>query len=297
MTLTYSSDGGVAEFPTLDGRRVLGGTAYRLIGVTGIHGLPADVHLQGQYNQVGETYIGSRVNARDITIRGQVIGDSPAEVIENRLHLLEVFHPLPVLHTGQLMVTRGSFQRRIQCVVEQAPAFAEGNGVAFTVGLRAPSPMWEEPQERRVDVSGWSKGFQWPLDIPQGVGIEFGRRIGGQRISVVNPGATAVGMRIEFRASGYVKWPTLENVGLGSITVREEMAAGDRIVISTMPGSKSARMYPAGSANRNVYKSLSPADAVGMQLLPWENVFEATAEQGGLLLDTSIYFSPQYVGV
>lgn len=284
MTLTYQSDSGRTI-------QIGGDSTYMLTGVDGIHGLTASVHSYTQYQQDGETYVGSQMQSRVISLQLYITGgDIPAK----RIELLRAFSPK---EQGTLTLRRGYFVRQIRCVVEQAPSFAQTNGYKCGVGLYCPSPYWELAEESRQDIVTWEGALEWPMEFPI-EGWEFGRRTEARVINVYNPGDVDVGMRIVFLALGKLSTPALVNASTYQfIRINADMEYGDKFEISTVPGHKFVRSIKADGTTSNALPFLDPYSTLVMMLNKGDNLLRYEAKEEENKLDVKVYFRLQYLGV
>lgn len=265
---------------------------YLLIAVDGLHGLAANVHDYVQYQQHGTTYVGSQLRPRTITIRGRVYGD----VDRKRIDLLEAMDPAV---EGTLVLRRGEFVRKIRCVVEQAPSFAQQNGWMFTLRLMAPDPYWRDDDgEVRIDVASWEPVFEWELDIPTDEGIIFGTRTQSSVINIYNSSDAEIGMRVTFTALGRVSRPALIQVvdDRRYIKADMDMEPGDKIEINTDTRNLYARLVRGGMVS-NIFGQMDPDSELAMQLQRGDNLFRFEAEDGELMLDAVVFYELRYLGV
>ncbi|GHU80931.1 hypothetical protein AGMMS49992_34070 [Clostridia bacterium] len=264
---------------------------YMLTELDGAHGLQSQVLSVAQYPQDGATYIGSRVEPRDITFQGYITRDKA----KNRIALLEVMKPKDL---GTLTLTRGKFKRRIDCVVERAPYFASSRGDLFTCLLFCPQPYWEDANgEIDALMNGWIGLFEFEVAIDQEIGVQFGTRTESYVLDVFNPGDAEAGFEAIFEAVGVVTNPQILNVTTGqAMKFNVVMASGDVLRVSTAPYSRWALLTHEGGAIVNAMQYITP-DFVFLRLAPGVNQLRASADDGGVLLNTNIRFRARYVGV
>ena len=265
-----------------------------MTGVEGIHGLVANIHSYAQHMQAGVTYVGSQLTARMIRIRGKVCNN----VVENRIRLLEALSPL---HTGELVLRRGDFARKIGCVVEQAPFFPIENGWDFSILLLCPDPYWSAMEETRIEIAYWEPAFEWELDIPietQDEGVVFGERTALNIINVHDVGDIETGMRMSWRAIGTVVNPVLIKAQNEDIfyKINTTMLAGDVIDISTDRRHLYARLTRNGVTS-NIMGLLDPKSTPDIQVQLRDNVLRFDADVGRTLVDVAIFYTRYYMGV
>ncbi len=291
MKLIYTnSAGGSVTFATDDDLR---GADILLKEADGIHGLQADVQLVTQYGQDGGTPVSSQLKPRSITLGCKIIRN----VIATRLALLQVMDPKL---KGVLTLQRGSFERRINCEIEEAPAFERRGGDSFTVDLIAPAPYWMDSAAQRREMATWTDLFEWPLDVPE-EGISFGERDTAQIVNMVNPGQATVGMRIEIAAAHTVLNPSISSVTtFKRMRVKLEMHGGDKLTIGTGYGEMFALLRRAGSAsdeNAMRYMDIADPNFAFLRLVPGDNLLRYDADSGAEGLDITVHYVPGYLGV
>ncbi|MDR1600427.1 MAG: phage tail family protein [Oscillospiraceae bacterium] len=278
-------------------------TPYYLTGLQGAYGLDVDIQSAEQYPRDGETYIGSRVKPRSITLEGFIHGDDKAA---DRIRLLETLVPKEI---GALTASRGQFKRRIACVIERAPYFKTSRGDKFSILLRCPDPYWTDAGGAlSVELNGWEGLLEFELEIPDEddpsnvgedaiAGFEFGTRGNASLANALNTGQLTTGFTAVLSAIGTVVNPSLLN-----IRTRDElrflltMYSGDTITVSTSEYDKWALLRRADGSVENAMKYIDPA-FVFFALEPGDNICRAGADEGGDLLNAGIEFKPRYLGL
>ena len=262
--------------------------------VTGISDIRNTLYTSSSMGQHGETYIGEKIEARDIDIKGSINRRDKDKVLELRRYAQKVLNPEL---SATLTYIYKDFVRVIDCKVDNAPVFSRKKIYNdFTIQLNCPSPFWREQQEDKKDIASWIAAFEFELEIPEDEGVEFGYREPNVIVDVYNNGDVATGMRIEFRATGTLSKPILLNVNTGEyIQVNAEMQAGDSITVNTEYGSKGA-VLQRGSSSTDYFRYID-VDSTFMQLEIGDNVFRYDAESGLDALEVTIYHSNKYLGV
>ncbi|MBM7682688.1 hypothetical protein JOD43_002867 [Pullulanibacillus pueri] len=227
---------------------------------------------------------------RNITIEGTVVADTPDEAYKRRQHFLQIFSP-------KLLGTLQYRERQISCVVEEA-GFSVSNRQRipnFFVSLLCPSPFFETLNEVREELASWIPLFEFELEIPM-TGMEFGMRQPSQIITVENIGDVSCGCEIVFRALGTVSNPELLNIDTGEyIRLLTTMSAGDELRVYTHFAGKRV-IQVDGSTVTNAF-SLLDTNSVFFQLAAGLNTLRYDASVNMELLEVSIYFRPQFLGV
>lgn len=187
--------------------------------------------------------------------------------------------------------------RQIACVVEEAGFTASGRERApgFFVSLLCPSPFFEALAEVRAELARWTPLIHFVLEIPDG-GIEFGSRQPSQIITVENPGDVSCGCRIVFRALGEVENPELMDVSTGEyVRLNTVLTAGEEIRVYTHFAGK--RVVRVQSGEEVSVFSLLDTGSTFLQLSPGTTTLRYDAAAGKELLEVSLYYRPQYLGV
>jgi hypothetical protein len=241
-------------------------------------------------NQDGAFYISGTLDMRNITVEGTVVADTVSQAYEQRKNLLRIFTPK---QQGTLTYR----DKRIACVVEEA-SFAVGNGErspAFFISLLCPSPFFEDMEEIRVELAAWSNCFSFVLEIPA-TGIVFGSREPSQIMTVDNEGDVSCGCTIVFKALGSVVNPELMHLDTGEvIRLNKAMVSGEEIRITTHFAAKQV-LSTVGGETSNAFATVDTASTF-LQLLPGRNTLRYGAASNLDLLEVSIYYRPQYLGV
>ncbi len=127
-------------------------------------------------------------------------------------------------------------------------------------------------------------------------GIIMGLREPSLIVNVYNNGDVKCGLKIEFRAKGSVKNPSLFNVNTREyIKINKTMAAGEIINVNTSYGHKKIESELNG-VKTNIMNYLA-LPFYFLQLDPGDNLFRYDAEENLNNLEVNIFFTPQYLGV
>ncbi len=240
--------------------------------------------------QDGAFYISSTVDMRNITIEGQILSQTVDESYDLRRYLLQIFTPK---QRGTLVFRN----RQIACIVEEA-GFSQGNiarAPAFFISLLCPSPFFEALENIREELASWQENFSFPLEITP-PGIELGVRQPSQIITIDNIGDVPCGCEIVFRATGTLSQPELLNVDTGEfIRINAEMTAGEEYHVYThFAGKKVTRIQ--GTTTSNAFPLLD-VDSTFIQLTAGRNSLRYNSADNMDLLEVSIFYRPQYLGV
>lgn len=249
----------------------------------------------GSMGQDGDTFIGNKIEARDIDIAGLIRERDAVKMREQRRLLARVLNPqLAATLTYQF----GEFVRVTDCRSINAPSITrpvQSVYTAFSVQLTCLNPFWRDRAESRDDIAAWVGSFEFPLEIPEG-GMEFGYRQPSLIVNVYNAGDVKAGIRAVFRALGEVVNPMIVNVNTqDTLRINMRMVDGDELTISTGYGEKWASLNNEGEISDALY--YVDVDSVFLQLQPGDNLIRYSAESGLENLDVSIYHNNLYLGV
>ena len=248
--------------------------------------------------QHGDTYLGSRIEAREIEITGRLAIKDKEEAREARRRLTRTLSPE---FNARLQYRLGSFQRVIGCKIAHAPVFVKAPVFdTFVINLTCPSPFWRESTHSRHDVAMWTGGLEFLL--PNGLELinclpwEIGTRNPYLLVNVFNAGDVSTGISIEFRALGSVVNPLLMNIYTGEfVKMNFTMLAGDNIHIKTGFGEKNAFLTRHGETT-NIFRHISH-DSTFLQLSTGDNVFKFDAEQNVDSLEVTVRHTNLFLGV
>ena len=241
-------------------------------------------------DQDGAFYISSTLDMRNITLEGTVVANTPDEAYTLRQRFLQIFSP----KLRGTLLFRG---RQIACVVEEAgfTISTRQRIPNFFVSLLCPSPFFETPDDVRQELASWIPLFEFELELPDG-GMEFGMRQPSQIITVDNIGDVSCGCEIMFQALGTVTNPELLNMDTGEyIRLLTTMSAGEELRVYTHFAGKRV-VSVNGSTVTNAFSLLDTGSAF-FQLAAGVNTLRYDASVNMELLEVSIYYRPQFLGV
>lgn len=265
--------------------------------VSGLSDLQNTIYSTNSMGQHGDTYVGQRIEPRDISIDGKIADADRETQLRLRRNALKILNPEL---DGTLYYSYGTFVRKIAARVDDSPTFSHPSlSQEFTINFKCLSPFWEEERESREEIASWLGDWEFPCEIDKDdeADMIFGHRSESLVVDVYNAGHVSTGMRILIKALGNVVNPYLLNVNTREfIKVATEMSAGDQIVIDTSYGSKSVTLTKADGTSSNIYRKLD-VDSTFLQLDLEDNTFRYDADSGVDLMEVTLYFSPKYLGV
>jgi hypothetical protein len=273
--------------------------------VSGLSDIRNAIYSINSMGQDGDTYLGNRIESRDIEIIGNIKERNKEQAQRLRRNLNHILNPQ---YNASLIYEFGTFKRVIGCKVNNAPIFIKKPIYEeFTIQLLCLNPFWREEQEIREDIAAWVGGFEFPIrdadDQPDGLEIpmdgswEIGYRQPSLIINVYNGGDVRAGIQVEFRALGALANPSLLNVNTGEfIRLNKDMAAGDVLNVSTGYGEKAVTLRTRDGEMSDAFRYLD-VDSSYLQLEPGDNVFTYGADTNETSLEVAIYHNNFYLGV
>lgn len=264
--------------------------------VDGIAGVSNVIYSTNSMGQHGDTYVGQRIEARDIDILGHINTRDKQQAYELRRRMLKVFNPEL---GGMLSYEYGSFKRVISCRLHGKPEIARKSVLQeFSIQLECLNPFWQEAEEKKEDIASWVAAWHFPCVIEKDNdrSMVFGYRAESVIVDCYNEGDVSTGMRIRFAALGSVSNPVLLNIDTGEfIQVNAVMQTGDIIEVNTKYGSKGAKLVRNGVETD--YFRFIDVDSTFMQLAIGDNNFRYDAAGGVNSLEVTIFYNKEFLGV
>lgn len=270
-------------------------STYHTNEVSGLNDIRNAIYSYNSMGQDGDTYLGNRIESREIEIVGNIKERSKDTIIQRRRWLSHVLNPqLKATLTYQY----GDFIRIIDCRVDNAPIFKKNTIFqGFTIQLLCLDPFWKDQTESREDIATWIGNLEFDgLEITE-AGLELGYREPSLIVNVYNGGDVRTGMRIVFRAIGTVTNPELLNVDTGEFIKFNNLTllSGDVLTVSTYYGKKEITIASNGVVSDG-FRYLD-VDSTYIQLALGDNLFRYDAESNQENLEVSIYHNNKYLGV
>lgn len=260
--------------------------------VTGLSDVRNAIYSTNSMGQDGDTYLGYRIESRDIDIVGHIKEREKIAVQTLRRKLNRTLNPQ---YKALLIYELGDFKRVINCTVDDAPIFKKTSLFEqFTINLSCLNPFWREENETREDIATWLGGLQFPVALAEG--WQIGYRQPSLIVNVYNSGDVKSGIRIEFRALGALTNPQLLNVNTGEyIKIKKALEAGDVLTVSTGYGEKAVTLKHNGVTS-DAFRYLD-VDSTYLQLAVGDNLLRYDADTNAENLEVSIYHNNLYLGV
>lgn len=211
--------------------------------VEGISGVTSVIYSTNSMGQHGDTYVGQRIEARDIDVVGHINTRDKAQALELRRRMLKIFNPEL---SATLVYEYGGFKRVIDCRAYGEPKILKKEVLyEFDLQIECLNPFWREEEETKEDIASWVAAWHFPCVIEKDStkSMIYGYRAESVIVDCYNEGDVSTGMRIRFTALGTVSNPILLNVDTEEfIQINATMKTGDVIEINTKYGSKGARL-------------------------------------------------------
>ena len=114
--------------------------------VSGLSDVQNAIYSTNSMGQDGDTYLGYRIESRDIDIVGHIKERDKIAIQELRRNLNRILNPQ---YSATLTYELGDFKRVIGCTINNAPIFKRGTIFEqFTIQLSCLNPFWREEAER-----------------------------------------------------------------------------------------------------------------------------------------------------
>lgn len=267
---------------------------YHTNEVTGLNDIRNTIYSYNSMGQDGDSFISSRIEAREIEIVGDINERNKDKMIEYRRKLTKILNPQL---KATLIYEYGDFTRVIDCRVDNAPIFNRKKLFEnFTVQLICLDPFWRDINETRDDIATWTGNLEFgELELSDD-GLELGYREPSVIVNVTNNGDVKAGIRVLFRATGSVTNPEVLNIDTGEfIRINTTLEAGDELTLTTYYGKKQVSLKRSGIVS-DAYRYLD-IESTYIQLNLGDNLFRYTAESNADNLEVSIYHDNRYLGV
>ena len=119
--------------------------------VTGLSDVRNAIYSTNSMGQDGDTYLGYRIESRDIDIVGYIKERDKQAAQNLRRKLNRILNPQ---YEATLTYVFGDFRRVIGCKIDDAPIFKRKPIFEqFTVSLSCLNPFWREETETREDIA------------------------------------------------------------------------------------------------------------------------------------------------
>lgn len=284
-TLIYTSAGHSVVFGP--------GLTYHvdMADVTGLDGISNDIYSISSMAQDGESFVSSRMLARDITVTGSLNATDDANGALRR-RLLSLLNP----KNAATLTYAGEVNRIIDVRLRSAPQFKDKDLIypSFTFQLTALNPFWRDPVKTSTNIALWLGMMEFPLELNSN--WQIGQRSPSLIVDLINQGDVSTGLEITFRAIGEVEGPALINVRTQRyLRFGLTMQAGDALVVTTGYGQKRAYLN-RGGVESDAFGYMDMGSTF-LQADPGDNLLRYDADSGLDALEVVIKHSNLYLGV
>jgi len=264
---------------------------FFLESVDGLHEVTGVVAGMSSAYAIGENYIGTSVEKRNIIIKGAIRDD----VITNRQKLYRVF---PLKSTGTLYYYEDDLERKINYKVESIQIDDTGLHKHFQISLICPNPYFTDLENTSLQMATWSPTFKFILQIPSDTGIKFGVKNTTSMATIENDTNIEFGMTITFTANDTVTNPSLFNVDTREeMKVEKIMSAGDKIIINTYRQNKNITYISVSTGVEENINNLMVYGSKFLQIKHGSNTFRYNADDGEENLEAVIEYVNEYEAV
>lgn len=277
-------------------------SGFAVTNITGLGPGKANINTTEISTTDGGLYNSARVPVRNIVISLQFLW---SETIEQARH--RSYKYFPIKSKVKLAFETDERFSEIEGYVESNDPTIFSNAEGTDISIVCPNPFFYSSEKNTTVFSGIEPLFEFPfsneaLSAPM---LEMGSIENATDKIIHYDGDAETGVTITIHAIGEATGIAIFNTGtrevmrldtdkLASFT-GQGIIAGDDIVISTIPGSKSITLYRNGVAT-NILNCLD-RDSDWFKLSKGDNVFTYTTETGSNNLQFSIENSVVYEGI
>ena len=250
----------------------------------------------------GAVFNSSRVTPRNIVISVKIM-----EVPTIEIARLRAYRYFPIKKRVKLEFETANRKVETYGYVETNEPNIFSNQETAQISILCPDPYFYATGAGQTIFSGVQPLFEFPFSnesLTEDL-IEFGKIVSDTRADILYQGDADTGLTITIHALDLVRHVTIFNVEtyetmeidtdrIQAITGRA-FGFGDDIIISTVRGSRSARLLRDG-VYTNIISALNP-DVDWFQITPGDNVFTFTAEEGINAMSMTFAFKTAYGGI
>ena len=247
----------------------------------------------------GGSHIHSRIDVREITITGSILGKSKKELAQYRREFIRVLNP-KLAGTLRYINEWGTYD--IDVIPQLAPIFSEGTfytagpRVAYKFILKALDPYWTDKSEidAEIPMARVKPMMEFPLNITEN--FEFARLIAGDVIEIQNNGDVATGAVFTINVNGPLVNPRLYNVRTQEFfKLNGTFITGTQLRISTLRGKKKVEQND-GDGWYNIMTKRN-VESTFLQIDTGINYLQLQADSGVEYTTSYIRFEPKILGV
>ena len=259
--------------------------------ITGLNPPGAQINLTNLAGLDGARFNSSKLATRNIVVSLKING----EIETNRQELYRFFR---TKEACIFYFANANRHVKIAGYVETVECNMFSNMEIMQISIICPYPYFQAVEESETDISNQIRLFVFPFSINEGEPVPFSEYT-NNRIAVVENGSEAeTGAVFEVEFTDNVSKLMIYNTERNEhITINYNFHDGDRAIISTVKGQKSATLIRNG-ISRNIFSAVERG-SVFLQLLPGENLFSYVADDGASNDDVhiTVMFSQIFRGV
>lgn len=264
---------------------------------TGFGAVENAVTTEEQYGLDGVILVSERLDKRDLTVKGTVIGTSPKDLSELQHEMIKVLNPKT---PGSLIYRAYEKEYQIDVLIVKAPEMDEvtkNTTTTYTCSFLALDPYWCDMSiyNSLIPLAVATKKHFWPLEITSG--YEFATLKSGEIIPVTNDGDVTVGGTFYFTLGAEATDPEVYNVITQEFfRFKGSYQAGTRFKLVTTRGLKEAVMTDPSGDESNAMPLRDP-NSTFLQLEKGDNYFQVKATSGIGNVIVQLDFQPLVGGV
>lgn len=249
-------------------------------------------------NQVGESIVSTTVGTRPISIVGWVI-DGGGQ-IQDRCDRLNAFISPVEDYTLEFNGKKIGF--RPDCSVIYSREYISNNEKVrkFLIQGTCPYPLFTDLEDTAVKFEKAGKMFRFPTDWGQTNPIVFAVTGTAYNVTINNKGGFSTGFVTMIRFSGTVQNPKIVNMTTGKlIGVTRTFSIGERLEMSTIPGSKHITLWSSDGTKTDIIKYRDYKTSFDTQLQPGENLLaiDCADQDQRPGMEVTVYYTPLYLEV
>lgn len=263
----------------------------------GLDAIENDITTQTQFNMDGVSPVGQQLAARTITLKGEVVANSPSELEDLRLQFISVMNPYLA---GSLEVETNGKTYSIDVLIKIAPDFGtsqKANEYEFTVELLAAQPYFYDVTDynKLIPLSSIQNKMRFPLQITSN--YIFASIISGAITTVTNTGDIQTGAVFTVKVSGNATNIKILNIATNEyFTINDSFVAGDTITLNTLRGH--LQVYKIDKDGNKVnLMSKRDVNSTFFELKKGDNFIQITSATGETVITTDMQFTPLVLGV
>lgn len=261
--------------------------------------------VQGQhqgysyYNQVGESIISTTVLPRELSITGWVVDGGVGESLQSRCDFLNSF--ISPVEDYVLEYKGKKIQFRPDISIAYSREYIKNNEKVrrFLIQATCPYPLFTDKEDTATGFDSSWKKFRFPTGFGRKAPIVFAITSKAYSSEIHNSGGFATGLIAVIRFTGPVQNPRIKNLTTDKmIGVAKSFSQGERLEISTNPGSKHMTLFKENGEAENLIKYRDYRTS-WIQLVPGTNLLALDCDDldQRANMDVTIYFTPLYLEV